>query len=136
MTKSIYFLCTGNSCRSQMAQGFGKEFLTDRHVYSAGIEAHGVHQKAVETMKEIGIDISGQSSDTIDMELLHHADMVVTLCGHANDVCPAVPPHVRREHWEFDDPAREKGTEEEKLAAFRRVRDEMQERIRRFAVEQ
>ncbi|MFD2705160.1 arsenate reductase (thioredoxin) [Salibacterium lacus] len=135
MTKTMYFLCTGNSCRSQMAEGFGKEFLTDWNVYSAGIEAHGVNPKAVEAMNEIGMDISGHSSDKIDMELLQHADMVVTLCGHANDVCPTTPPHVKREHWGFDDPAQAEGTKEEKWAVFQRVRDEIGERIRRFAAE-
>ncbi|SFM06533.1 arsenate reductase (thioredoxin) [Salibacterium qingdaonense] len=136
MAKTMYFLCTGNSCRSQMAEGFGKKYLPDWNVYSAGIEAHGVNPKAVEVMKETGIDMSEHSSDKIDMELLQHADMVVTLCGHANDVCPAVPPHVKREHWGFDDPAHAEGTEEEKWAVFQRVRDEIGECIRRFAVEE
>ncbi|MGY4689422.1 arsenate reductase (thioredoxin) [Salibacterium sp. K-3] len=136
MAETIYFLCTGNSCRSQIAEGFGKEYLPDWNVHSAGIEAHGVNPKAVEAMNEAGIDISGQSSDKIDMELLQSADMVVTLCGHANDVCPAVPPHVKREHWGFDDPAQAEGTEEEKWTIFRRVRDEIEERICRFAAEQ
>ncbi len=91
MEKSIiYFLCTGNSCRSQMAEGFGHHYLGDRYeVYSAGIEAHGVNPKAVKAMNEIGIDISNQTSDTIDRDILSKADLVVTLCGHANDVCPA-----------------------------------------------
>ncbi|MFZ4450543.1 arsenate reductase (thioredoxin) [Salibacterium aidingense] len=133
MTKTIYFLCTGNSCRSQMAEGFGRKYLSDWNVYSAGIEAHGVNPKAVQAMNEIGIDISGHTSDRIDMDLLHNADMVVTLCGHANDVCPAVPPHVTREHWGFDDPAQAEGSEEEKWTVFQRVRDEIGERIRHFA---
>lgn len=134
--KIIYFLCTGNSCRSQMAEGFGKKYLEGWEVYSAGIEAHGVNPKAIKAMKEAGIDISGHTSDTIDPELLKKADMVVTLCGHANDVCPTTPPHVKREHWGFDDPAKAEGTEVEKWAFFQRVRDEIEERIRSFAKNQ
>ncbi|MDQ0298709.1 arsenate reductase [Salibacterium salarium] len=131
--KIMYFLCTGNSCRSQMAEGFGRHFLEGWDVYSAGIEAHGVNDKAVEAMKEVDIDISDQSSNKIDMELLHNADMVVTLCGHADDVCPTTPPHVTKEHWGFDDPAQADGTDAEKWSVFQRVRDEIGERIKHFA---
>lgn len=134
--KSIYFLCTGNSCRSQMAEGFGKKHLGDAYdVYSAGIEAHGLNPNAVKAMKESGIDISSQTSDMIDMDLLNNADLVVTLCGDAADKCPTTPPHVKREHWGFDDPAKAEGTEEEKWAFFQRVRDEIEERIAHFAKE-
>jgi arsenate reductase len=134
--KIIYFLCTGNSCRSQMAEGFGKKYLGDKYdVYSAGIEAHGLNPHAVKAMVEKGIDISNQTSDIIDPELLNKADYVVTLCGDANDKCPMTPPHVKREHWGFDDPAKATGTEEEKWAVFRRVRDEIEDRIKRFAEE-
>ena len=134
--KTIYFLCTGNSCRSQMAEGFAKKILGDRfNVYSAGIEAHGLNPKAVEVMKEKGIDISKQTSDVIDPKILNKADYVITLCGDANDKCPMTPPHVNRQHWGFDDPAKATGTEEEKWAVFRRVRDQIEERIRRFAEE-
>ncbi|SDZ11173.1 arsenate reductase [Evansella caseinilytica] len=130
----IYFLCTGNSCRSQMAEGWGKKYLGDKYdVYSAGIEAHGVNPKAVQAMKEVDVDISEQTSDTIDQELLKRADFVVTLCGHANDVCPATPPNKERVHWGFDDPAKAEGTEEEKWQVFQRVRDEIGERIKTFA---
>lgn len=134
--KILYFLCTGNSCRSQMAEGFAKKYLGDRFaVYSAGIEAHGLNPMAVKVMAEKGIDISGQTSDVIDPELLAKADYVIMLCGDANDRCPATPPHVKREHWGFDDPAKATGTEEERLAVFRRVRDEIEARIKRFAEE-
>ncbi|MGG1685976.1 arsenate reductase (thioredoxin) [Pseudalkalibacillus sp. NRS-1564] len=134
--KSIYFLCTGNSCRSQMAEGFGKKHLGDEYdVYSAGIEAHGLNPNAVKAMKESDIEISAQTSDMIDMDLLNNADLVVTLCGDANDKCPRTPAHVKREHWGFDDPAKAEGTEEEKWAFFQRVRDEIEERIARFAKE-
>lgn len=134
--KSIYFLCTGNSCRSQMAEGFGKKHLSDNYnVYSAGIEAHGLNPNAVKAMKETGIDITNQTSDMIDKEILNNADLVVTLCGDANDKCPVTPPNVKREHWGFDDPAKAEGSEEEKWAFFQRVRDEIENRIARFAKE-
>lgn len=132
--KTIYFLCTGNSCRSQMAEGWAKKYLGDDwNVHSAGIEAHGLNPNAVKAMEEAGIDISAQISDIIDPTLLHEADFVVTLCGDAADKCPATPPQVRREHWGFDDPAKAQGTEEEKWAVFQRVRDQIGERIERFA---
>ncbi|KMK76794.1 arsenate reductase (thioredoxin) [Alkalihalobacillus pseudalcaliphilus] len=132
--KTIYFLCTGNSCRSQMAEGFAKHYLAnDWHVFSAGIEAHGLNPNAVKAMKEIDIDISKQTSDIIDTEILHQADLVVTLCGDAADKCPVTPPHVKREHWGFDDPAKAEGTEEEKWLFFQRVRDEIKQRIKQFA---
>ncbi|TLS37163.1 arsenate reductase (thioredoxin) [Pseudalkalibacillus caeni] len=133
---TIYFLCTGNSCRSQMAEGFAKKHLGGNYnVHSAGIEAHGLNPSAVKAMKEAGIDITDQTSDVIDPEILNNADFVVTLCGDANDKCPMTPPHVIRAHWGFDDPAKAEGTEEEKWAFFQRVRDEIEERIKRFAVE-
>ncbi|MBU0904083.1 MAG: arsenate reductase (thioredoxin) [Planococcaceae bacterium] len=131
--KILYFLCTGNSCRSQMAEAFGHKHLSDQFdVYSAGIEAHGLNPNAIKAMDEVGIDIRNQTSDTIDTELLNRADFVVTLCGDANDKCPITPPHVTRWHWGFDDPARAEGTEEEKWAVFQRVRDEISARIEEF----
>lgn len=132
--KTIYFLCTGNSCRSQMAEGWAKKLLDDEwEVRSAGIEAHGLNPNAVKAMAEVGIDISDQESEMIDNEYLNNATMAVTLCGDAADRCPMTPPHVRREHWGFDDPAKAEGTEEEKWQVFQRVRDEIGERIKRFA---
>ncbi|MEK5208901.1 MULTISPECIES: arsenate reductase (thioredoxin) [Psychrobacillus] len=132
--KTIYFLCTGNSCRSQMAEGWGKRYLGDEwEVLSAGIEAHGLNPKAVKAMNEIGIDITTQTSDMINMETLNNADFVVTLCGDAADKCPMTPPHVKRDHWGFEDPAKAEGTDEEKWTTFQRVRDEVGERIKRFA---
>ncbi|MFY3790641.1 arsenate reductase (thioredoxin) [Ureibacillus sp. MALMAid1270] len=131
--KTIYFLCTGNSCRSQMAEGWAKKFLPDWDVKSAGIEAHGLNPNAVKAMKEIDIDISKQTSDIIDMETLNNADLVVTLCSDAADKCPVTPPQVRRVHWGFDDPAKVQGTDEEKWSVFQRVRDEIGSRIKKFA---
>jgi arsenate reductase (thioredoxin) len=132
--KNIYFLCTGNSCRSQMAEGWAKKHLGNEwDVYSAGIEAHGLNPNAVKAMEEVDIDITDQTSDIIDPEILNNADLVVTLCGDAADKCPMTPPHVKRVHWGFDDPAKAEGTEEEQWAFFQRVRDEVGERIHRFA---
>ncbi|MCM3540153.1 arsenate reductase (thioredoxin) [Priestia endophytica] len=134
--KTIYFLCTGNSCRSQMAEGWGKKYLGESwNVYSAGIEAHGLNPNAVKAMKEVDVDISNQTSDIIDKSILNSADLVVTLCGDAADKCPMTPPNVKREHWGFDDPAKAEGTDEEKWAFFQRVRDEIEERIEKFSKE-
>ncbi|MEW9500947.1 arsenate reductase (thioredoxin) [Jeotgalibacillus marinus] len=133
-TKTLYFLCTGNSCRSQIAEGFGKNYLSDEWtVLSAGLEAHGLNPNAVKAMNEVGIDISGQTSNTIDPDILNNADLVVTLCGHAEDHCPMTPPHVKREHWGFDDPAKAEGTAEEKWIVFQTVRDQIGTRIKEFA---
>ena len=132
--KTIYFLCTGNSCRSQMAEGWAKKYLGDEwEVRSAGIEAHGLNPNAVKAMKEAGVDISKQESEKIDSEFLNNATIAVTLCGDAEDRCPMTPPHVLREHWGFDDPAKAEGTEGEVWEVFQRVRDEIGERIKRFA---
>lgn len=134
--KIICFLCTGNSCRSQMAEGFGKKYLGERFdVYSAGLEAHGLNPKAVKVMAEKGIDISNQTSDPIDPELLQKADYVITLCGDAHERCPVTPLYVKRDHWGFDDPAKAQGTEEEVWEVFRRVRDQIEARIKRFSKE-
>lgn len=117
-----------------MAEGWAKKWLADEwNVYSAGIEAHGLNPNAVKAMNEVQIDISNQTSDIIDPELLNHADLVVTLCGDAADKCPVTPPKVKREHWGFDDPAKAAGSDEEKWAVFQRVRDEIGARIQRFA---
>ncbi len=133
MNKILYFLCTGNSCRSQMAEGFAKKLLpTDWTVKSAGIEAHGLNPKAVKAMQEVQIDITTQTSDVIDPQILNQATLVVTLCGDAADKCPVTPPHVKREHWGFTDPAKATGTEEEKWAVFQEVRDAIQKRIQDF----
>jgi arsenate reductase (thioredoxin) len=129
--KIMYFLCTGNSCRSQMAEGWAKKYLSNEwDVYSAGLEAHGLNPNAVKAMKEVGIDISNQTSDVIDPEILNNADLVVTLCGHAAEHCPAVKPrkeHARKIHVGFDDPAGKDWSE------FQRVRDEIGEAMKYFA---
>ena len=132
----IYFLCTGNSCRSQMAEGFGKKYLGEEFdVRSAGIESHGLNPNAVKAMKEVDIDISEQTSDIIDADILNNSAFAITLCGDAKDKCPITPPHVTRFHWGFDDPAKAEGNEEEKWAVFQRVRDQIADRIKQFAEE-
>ncbi|MGG2089114.1 arsenate reductase (thioredoxin) [Priestia aryabhattai] len=133
--KTLYLLCTGNSCCSQMAEGWAKKYLSNDEwdVSSAGLEAHELNPNAVKAMKEASVDISKQTSDVIDPGILNNADLVVTLCGHAADHCPITPPYVKREHWGFDDPAKAEETDEEKWAFFQRVRDEIGERIQRFA---
>lgn len=132
--KLVYFLCTGNSCRSQIADGFLRAFGGDTYeVKSAGLEAHGLNPRAVATMKEAGIDISRHTSDVIDSEMLGRADYIITLCGHANDHCPVVRnDHAERWHWGFEDPAKATGTEEEITAKFREVRDAIKHRIEQF----
>lgn len=138
MTKNtLYFLCTGNSCRSQMADGWAQKYLPeDWEVYSAGTYTHGVNPNAIKAMNEVGIDISHHTSDLINPDILNHATLVVTLCGDAADKCPMTPPGVRREHWGFEDPAKATGTEEEKWAVFQQVRDAIGARIEQFVNEE
>ncbi len=135
--KLIYFLCTGNSCRSQMADGFFNDLKDERYeVKSAGLEAHGLNPRAVKVMKEAGVDISSNISNVIDPEILNRADYVITLCGHADEHCPVIlNKNVVKWHWGFDDPAKAAGTEEEILTKFREVRDAIQDRIHRFVKE-
>ncbi|MDG0793781.1 arsenate reductase (thioredoxin) [Cohnella ginsengisoli] len=130
----VYFLCTGNSCRSQIADGYLKALGGDRYeVKSAGLEAHGLNPRAVRIMKEDGIDISGNQSDVIDPELLNRSTYVITLCGHADEHCPVIGnKDVVKWHWGFEDPAKATGTEEQIMAQFRAVRDAIKARIETF----
>lgn len=132
--KKIYFLCTGNSCRSQIAEGYAKAILDPMlfEVRSAGVETHGLNPNAVRVMKEDNIDISTQQSKLIDTKYLNHADLVITLCGDAKDRCPVTPPTVKKLHVPFTDPAQATGTSEEQLAVFRQVRDEIREFIQKI----
>jgi len=133
MKKQLYFLCTGNSCRSQMAEGFAKQLLpADWTIQSAGVEVHGLNPKAVQVMAEVGIDISAQQSTLIDPDYLQHCDLVVTLCGDARDRCPVTPPSVKKLHWPLPDPAQATGDEAAQLVAFRQVRDEIKDRIQKL----
>ncbi len=126
----ILFLCTGNACRSQMAEGWLRHLGRDRfEVHSAGIEAHGKNPRAITVMREAGVDISAQESKVLDPTLLPSIDLLITVCGHADAHCPVVPANCRKEHWPFDDPAQATGTEDEIMAEFRRVRDQIRARI-------
>ena len=126
----ILFLCTGNSCRSQMAEGYARQLGGERvEVRSAGIEAHGKNPHAIAVMQEVGVDIAGQESTQLTPEMLEWADVVITVCGHAGQHCPALPPGTRKEHWPLEDPARATGAEEEILAVFRATRDEVRRRV-------
>jgi arsenate reductase (thioredoxin) len=129
--KKVMFLCTANSCRSQMAEGFAKEFSRGLiEVYSAGLMAAGVNRRAIAVMKELGIDISGQHSKEIDENLLRQMDSVITLCGHAEETCPWTPPEINRVHWPIRDPVGTIGSEEYIMNDFRRARDEIRENVR------
>jgi len=100
------------------------------HAESAGIEAHGKNPRAIEVMREAGIDISNQESEILDPDRLQRADLVVTVCGHADEQCPLLPPGVNKVHWPLEDPAKATGTDEEILFAFRQTRDEIEQRVR------
>ena len=131
--KKVMFLCTANSCRSQMAEGFAREFGKGFvEVYSAGIMAAGVHRRAITVMKEIGIDISKHKSKEIDEDLLRKMDIIVTLCGYAEECCPRTPPEIKRIHWPIEDPVGTIGTEEEIMNEFRRARDEIKEKVQKL----
>lgn len=132
----VLFLCTGNSCRSQMAEGFLRHHGGDRfEVYSAGISPAGVNPRAVAVMKEAGVDISAQTSDSVSRELLDRADLVITLCGDARESCPVVPARVEKRHWPLEDPARVEGAEEQTMAQFRVVRDQIETLVRELVQE-
>ncbi len=134
--KKLLFLCTGNACRSQMAEGFGRHLgkeLVD--VYSAGISPVGVHPLAIEVMGEAGVDISAHSSDALSMEQLQAMDMIITLCGDARESCPVVPTKVEKRHWPLPDPAKAEGNAAEVMHSFRVVRDEIEERVLQLLAE-
>ncbi|GAB4388704.1 MAG: arsenate reductase (thioredoxin) [Thermodesulfovibrionales bacterium] len=126
-------LCTANSCRSQMAEGFLRELgrgLVEAH--SAGVFATTVHPRAAAVMREAGVDISSQRSKALDEGLLRRMDVVITVCGNAEASCPVTPPGIRRVHWPIDDPVGSGGSEEQTMEAFRRCRDEIRRRIEGF----
>lgn len=128
--RKVLFLCTGNSCRSQMAEGWGRHYGGQRLAFqSAGIEAHGKNPRAIAVMREAGVDICGQDSTRLTAEMLAWADLVVTVCGHADEHCPALPPGTQKEHWPLNDPAKATGTESEIMAQFRASRDDIRQRV-------
>lgn len=132
--KKVLFLCTGNSCRSQMAEGWAHHLLGDViEPYSAGIETHGMNPNAVKVMQEAGVDITGQSSKLASSLRDVPFDLVITVCGHADENCPAYLSEARVVHVGFDDPpklAKSATSEEEALQPYRRVRDEIRDFIR------
>ena len=129
--QKIYFLCTGNSCRSQMAEGYAHALLPGDQfeIKSAGIETHGLNLKSVTVMAEDGVDISQQTSDLIDPDYFQEADLIITLCGDAKDKCPRVPSSATHWHWDLQDPAQAQGSEDEIMAAFRQTRDLVKEQV-------
>ena len=132
----ILFLCTGNSCRSQMAEGWARHFAgKDVQIQSAGIEAHGKNPRAIAVMAESGIDISQQDSTKLTDSMLAWADIVVTVCGHADEHCPALPAGVHKIHWPLNDPAKATGSEEEIMAVFRASRDDIRGRVQQLLAE-
>jgi arsenate reductase len=130
MKKKVLFLCTGNSCRSQMAEGLLRRFYGDRYqVYSAGTQPAGVNPNAVKVMAEIDIDISSHQSKSVTEFENDSFDTVVMVCDRANETCPLFFGNVERIHWSFEDPAEAKGDAETVLAVFRKVRDQIREHI-------
>ena len=128
--QNVLFLCTGNSCRSQMAEGWMRHLGADGFVVeSAGIEAHGKNPRAIAVMQEAGIDISAQESMQLTDDLLGWADLVVTVCGHADEHCPMLPDSTRRIHWPLNDPAKATGSDEEIMTTFRLSRDDIRRRV-------
>ena len=130
----VLFVCTGNSARSQMAEAFARRYGAGKvEAASAGIDPKGLHPLTVKVMAERGIDVAQQASKALTDEMIQRADYVITVCGHADQHCPALPPHVRRFHWGIEDPAGRGAREsEEALAAFRQARDELESRVRDF----
>ena len=124
MKKKVLVLCTGNSCRSQIAEGYLRSFAGDKvEIYSAGIETHGVNPRTIETMKEDGIDISSHTSNNVDEYRNIDFDYVITVCDNANEHCPVFPNKAIKLHQNFPNPAKAQGTETEIINEFRRVRD-------------
>jgi len=135
MKKNILVLCTGNSCRSQMAEGYLRKYVGDSAaVYSAGVETHGLNPKAVEVMAEEGVDISGHTSNHVEEYGDIPFDLVITVCDHAHERCPFFPA-AKVLHYNFPDPAKATGTQEEVMDAFRRTRDMIREYCRNLAGE-
>jgi arsenate reductase (thioredoxin) len=135
MKPTILILCTGNSCRSHLAEGILKQALGDRcRVESAGSKPAGyVHPLAIRALDELGIDISKHRSKHLEEFLSEDIETVITVCGNADQACPAFPGQVNRHHFPFDDPAHATGTEEEQMAMFRRVRDEIRAVFQAYA---
>lgn len=134
--KKILVLCTGNSCRSQIAEGYLRYFAKDKaEIYSAGIETHGVNPKAITTMKEDGIDISKHTSNNVDEYFNVDFDYVITVCDNAKENCPYFPTEAQKFHFNFPDPAKATGTEDEIMQRFREVREMIKQYSKNFIAE-
>ncbi|MFW6295358.1 MAG: arsenate reductase ArsC [Halanaerobium sp.] len=133
----VLFLCTGNSCRSQIAEAYLRKYAGDKYeVYSAGLEAQGIHPKTIKVMAEAGIDISSQKSKSLKKYLgKKHFGFLITVCARAEEECPVFPDVSTRFYWPFDDPRAAEGSEEEILNKFREVRDQIEQRIKEFIEE-
>ena len=131
---NILVLCTGNSCRSQIAHGYLSHLLGDKaQIYSAGVEIHGVNPRAIKIMAEDGIDISRHTSNHVDEYSGIDFDYVITVCDHANEVCPVFPSTAKKLHQNFTDPAKATGTEDEIMNAFRSTRDQIKDYLISFS---
>ena len=128
--KNILFLCTGNSCRSQIAEGFGKKYLLEYNVSSAGTEAHGMNPNTIKTMNEIGVDISNQISKKINQEDLNNYDLIITLCGDAKDKCPTFKKSIKHIHWDLSDPANIIGSDDDILKGYTKIRNQILVKIK------
>ncbi len=136
MTKKILVLCTGNSCRSQIAEGYLRHFSNSKaQIFSAGVETHGVNPKAIATMKDDGIDISTHTSNNIDEYQNINFDFVITVCDNAKERCPFFPTNALKLHHNFPDPAKAKGTPEEINQEFLRVRQQIKAYCKAFVEE-
>ncbi|CAM3360386.1 Arsenate reductase (Thioredoxin) [Flavobacterium longum] len=134
--KKILILCTGNSCRSQIAEGYLRYFAQNKaEVYSAGIETHGVNPRAIAVMSEDGIDLSGHTSNHVDEYADIEFDFVITVCDNAKENCPFFPSNAQKFHHNFPDPAKATGTESDIMEVFRNVRGQIKEYSRRFVEE-
>lgn len=134
--KKILVLCTGNSCRSQIAEGYLKHFAEDKaDVYSAGVETHGVNPRAIQTMQEDGIDISNHSSNNVNEYRNIDFDFVITVCDNAKERCPYFPSNAKKFHYNFPDPAKATGTEEQIMQQFRYVRNMIKKYSQEFVAD-
>ncbi len=136
MKKKILVLCTGNSCRSQIAEAYLRKFVGDKaEIMSAGVEVHGLNPRAVKTMAEDGIDISKQTSNHVDEYMHLNFDFVITVCDNAKEACPYFPGKAKKIHHNFPDPAKTTGSEEEITESFRNVRDEIKSWVQNFVTQ-
>lgn len=132
----ILFLCTGNSARSQMAEGLARHMGKGKiEAYSAGLQPKGIHPLTIAVMDELGINIHNQSSKGLSPSLFDPMDIIITVCAHAETQCPVIPPHIQRKHWPIKDPAAALGTQEERLEKFREARNEIKEKMLQLLID-